>query len=150
MTGDRLFAAYLEGREVRWHALYEREIAKAGNDRQARLLALFETLRVCTDDPGLTDCTFAGIPTETAGPFSRRIILRHEITLRSRMAGLAAEAGVPDPDVLAENLLTLFRTAALLHRTGARPAVVAEAVSTASRLVGTALPARGTLHPVPA
>lgn len=139
---DPLFAAYLDGREVRWQAGYERDIAAAGNDPRLRLLALFETLRTCTADPALADCTFAGFSAGSAGPFSRRIITRHENTLRDRLTELATEAGVPEPAALAGHLLMLFRTAALMHRAGTRPAAVAEAALTAERVVDSYLTAR--------
>ncbi|MFI6028894.1 hypothetical protein [Amycolatopsis magusensis] len=131
--GDPVHAAYLDGRDVRWQAVFDREIAAAGTDGRRRLLALFETLRVCTEDPALTGCTFARIP--PTGPFSHQVIQRHEDTLSDRMTELAAEAGAPDPAALAGRLLLVFRTAALLHETGARPTAVAEAATTAAGLI---------------
>jgi hypothetical protein len=108
---DRRLAAYLDGREARWQAVYEQAITEAGSDPRLRLLAVFHAGYRCAHEEGLYGVSFspAMLDRFDLGPEAIAVVARHYRTLRERLGQLARQIGAADrADELADRLLGLF------------------------------------------
>lgn len=134
---DALVAAYLEGRDVRWRATLEQQIAAAGDDPRDQLLAVFDALRIWHTDPRFRGCSFANATAELADPAhpARTVVKDHKTALRDRMTGLARATGHPRPDELVDQLLILFEGATTTQALGTVTNAVATARATAQALI---------------
>lgn len=118
---DDLVAIYLHERDRRWRANWEAAIEAAGDDRERRLLAVFDALegwwRVEGYARGCAHVDAAVEITDPAHP-ARQAVTSHKQHLHSRLAALADEAGDLDPNELARELLVIYEgtlTSLLLH-----------------------------------
>jgi AcrR family transcriptional regulator len=109
---DELVAASLRDRDERWRASLG-EITDRYTDPRERLLAVFEAYGEWLVGDDYRGCAFINAASEIADPThpAREVILSHKKGVRGHLASLAAEAGVEEPDVLAEKLLLLLEGA---------------------------------------
>lgn len=130
---DALIAAYLEERDERWRDLLERTIAGAGDDRRARLLAIFDALEEWIATESFRGCSFVNAAAELADPDhpARGVIEASMGALRRRVLGLAEEAGYADPAATADRLLVLYEGALATKAVGVvdQPARTARATA---------------------
>lgn len=134
---DELVAAYLEGRDIRWRTTMEHVLSDAGDDPRARLLAVFDALRIWHEDPRYRGCSFANAAAELsdAGHPARAVVRAHKDALRARMSDLARAAGRTDPDLLVDQLLMLFEGATTTQALGTVSGAVDKARATAEQLI---------------
>lgn len=106
---DDLIVAYLERADEQfWDWL---DGASAGVENpQARLLATFDAVGKLASSPQCLGCTFQGTAAEFPDPEhpGHRVALAHKQAVLSRFEALAREAGLRDPEALAEQLLLLM------------------------------------------
>jgi AcrR family transcriptional regulator len=110
---DDLVAAYLRRRHENWMRRWEEHIASAA-DATARLLAIFDALDAWAGEGGAArGCAFVDAAAEISdrGHPAWDAISAHKADLRRRLAELAADAGRPDPERLADQLLLLYEGA---------------------------------------
>lgn len=109
---DELVAAYLEERDRRWRESLE-EVLSAYADPKDRLLAVFEAYWEWVAAGDFRGCAFVNCAAEFPDPAHpvRSVIRRHKAGVRGRLRDLAAEAGVEEPDSLAEQLFVVFEGA---------------------------------------
>jgi AcrR family transcriptional regulator len=144
---DELVRAYLETR----HATVAQRITQAVeryDTPRERLLAVFEGQGELFAQPDYHGCAFArasaeshpGDPTERAAEAYRRWV-------RALLTDLAAQAGVPEPEVLARQLHLLYDGSGQSARMDHDNAAAAAARAAAAILLDAAL-ARGTAAPL--
>lgn len=116
---DRLVEAVLTRRDDQWMAALAQQVDRHGDPR-LRLLAVFSFLRDWFASPGFRGCAFINAFGElgSRSPAVAEIARLHKLRLRGYLAQLAAEAGVPDPAVLAGQLLVLMDGAIVVAATG--------------------------------
>src|SRR5512133_152288 len=106
---DDLIAAYLElANERFWHWL---DAAVAGvDDPRAMLVSMFDAVGKLANDPLCLGCTFQGTAAEFPDPDhpGHRVALAHKQAVLARLRTLAGEAGLRDPEALADQLLLLM------------------------------------------
>lgn len=105
---DDLIVAYLEESNQQFWGWLEGATADAG-DPADRLVAMVEAIETLSTSPACLGCTFQG----TAAEFPDRdhpghqVALAHKEAVRDRFTELAHQAGLRDPDQLANQLLLL-------------------------------------------
>lgn len=108
---DGLVEAYLRRRDQRWHDWLRGALA-AADDGPARVLAVFDALGEWFATPGFNGCAFINVAGELATSPAVRVVARdHKRLLRAVLCEVAAQAGVDEPTVLAEQLMLLVEGA---------------------------------------
>ena len=106
---DELIAAYLERANAEFWEWLEGETAAAKEPR-AKLMAAFEAVAKLTASPQCLGCTFQAAASEfpeLEHP-GHEVALAHKRRLLERLAELARDAGLAEPDALAAQLLLLM------------------------------------------
>jgi AcrR family transcriptional regulator len=136
---DELIAAYLRARDERWRVSLE-EVTDRFEEPAERLLAVFEAYGQWLVSDGLRGCGFVNAAAELADPNhpAFAVAQQHKSGIGGHLATLAAEAGVKEPEELADQLLILLEGAAVMAmiRRSAEPLDTARSV--AVRLVAAA------------
>ena len=120
---DRLIAAYLERRNLVWHAFLDEQLAarKPGTPEEV-ILALFAAL---TDwlAGSRNGCGFINASVELAAPDhpAMPVIVGQKQWMRSEFEAQAKLAGLADPAELADRLLLLHEGALVTYRVAAMP-----------------------------
>jgi AcrR family transcriptional regulator len=134
---DALVAAYLQARDARWRATLEESVIAAGDDPDARLLAVFDALRIWHADPHFRGCSFANAAAELTTPDhpARTVVTAHKQALRDRITELAQATGHPASNRLVNQLLLLFEGATTTQALGTVSNAVDEAHAIAKDLI---------------
>lgn len=132
---DELVAAYLRARDRRWRDLVVAALG-AETDPARRVLVPFDVLDgwLATSDRG---CSFVNAHAELPDPGhpGRGPIAEEKRWLRELFGTLLAEAGAPDPDALARQLLVLHEGAMVTFSVAAEPDAVSAARTAAAVLL---------------
>lgn len=108
---DDLICAWLEDTEAKFWAWWQGVVARHPGDPRAQMKALFAALGKWSAHPKFRGCPFINTTVEfrdTDHP-GRAIAERHARAMRDRLRDLAAQAGAPEPEALAEHLLLLMQ-----------------------------------------
>jgi AcrR family transcriptional regulator len=106
---DDLIVAYLEESNRQYWEWLDGAVAHLDNPEE-KLIGMFEAIEKLASSPECLGCAFQG----TAAEFPDRdhpghqVALTHKRKVRERFATLAQEAGLHDPDRLADQLLLLM------------------------------------------
>jgi AcrR family transcriptional regulator len=106
---DDLIVAYLEQSNRQFWEWLDGAVAHL-DDPKAKLVGMFEAIEKLATSPECLGCTFQG----TAAEFPDRdhpghqVALAHKRMVQDRFAQLAGEAGLRDPEKLADQLLLLM------------------------------------------
>ncbi|MGE5676405.1 MAG: TetR/AcrR family transcriptional regulator [Mycobacterium leprae] len=106
---DDLIAAYLERANQQFWSWLDSATADV-KDPRAKLIAMFDSVTKVATSPQCLGCSFQGAALEfpVREHPAHRIALAHKETVRERMRTLAQEAGLRDPEALANQLLMLM------------------------------------------
>ena len=106
---DGLVAAFLERRDREWRDWFARTVAAVAATPQTRLVRLFDVLETWFRMKSFHGCAFINAAAETGDPGHalRVAARRHKDMVRALIEGWAAEAGAPDPALLARELALL-------------------------------------------
>jgi AcrR family transcriptional regulator len=106
-TKDDLIAAYLEEEDRQHWIWFEEVIAPYEGSPKEQLLAWFEACTQRLTQQGFRGCAFLNALAEfsEADHPAHRCAVKHERTLRDRLAHLSQQAGARDPEQLADQLL---------------------------------------------
>ncbi len=110
---DELVAAYLCARDERWRAWFEDAIeCRAGSPRE-RLLAVFDAYGEWMERESPRGCAFINAFAELADPAhpAREVAWEQKGWMLQYLAKLAFDAGVEEPEELAERLFMLLEGA---------------------------------------
>lgn len=134
---DQLVAAYLRGRDERWRASLE-EVTGRYEDPKERLLAAFEAYGKWLVDDNFRGCAFINAASEIADPEhpARAVALAHKKGVEEHLVALANEAGIDEPEALAEKLLLLLEGATVTASMRKDRGPLDTACSLAQELVG--------------
>jgi AcrR family transcriptional regulator len=110
---DELIAAYLRVREERWRERLKESVERRGGAPKDRLLSTFDALEEWMEHESYRGCPFVNASIELANPShpALEVVREEKRWMRGYFAHLAAEAGVEDPEELAEHLLMLHEGA---------------------------------------
>jgi AcrR family transcriptional regulator len=109
---DELIIAFLARREAEWtRAWLQAEVEARADTPGGRLLAIFDTFGEWFRKDGFEGCSFINVMLEVTEPGHpvRDAAVRHLAAIRAFLAGLAAEAGVADPDAFARQWHILMK-----------------------------------------
>lgn len=109
---DELVAAYLRDRDERWRASLK-EVTDRYEDPEEKLLAAFEAYGEWLVGDEYRGCAFINAASEIADldhP-ARAVALSHKAGVKGHLASLATQAGLQEPNTLAEKLLLLLEGA---------------------------------------
>jgi AcrR family transcriptional regulator len=109
---DDLIMAFLERRGERWtRAWLQAESARRGATPAARLLAIFDVFGEWFSRDDFEGCSFINVMLELddRGSPVRRASLAHLAEIRAYVAGLAAQAGIGDPDAFSHQWHILMK-----------------------------------------
>ena len=129
---DELVAEYLHRRDERWR-VYLQGVSERVVEPREKLLAVFGAYGEWLVGEGFRGCAFANAVAEIPDPdHPARIVARkHKEGVREYLSALAKEAGVDEPESLAERLLILLEgaTATAAMRRSGEPLGVARSVA---------------------
>jgi AcrR family transcriptional regulator len=109
---DELALAFLERREERWtYGWVKAEATRRADTPAGRLLAIFDVFGEWFEREDFEGCAFINVMLELPDRDSavRGACVRHLANIRTFVAGLAAEAGVEDPDAFARQWHILMK-----------------------------------------
>jgi AcrR family transcriptional regulator len=108
---DDLILAFLERREELWtRAWLQAEVEQRATTPVGRLLAIFDTFGDWFAVDGFEGCSFINVMLELPEPGPvRAAAVRHLAEIRAFLSGLAAEAGIADPDAFARQWHILMK-----------------------------------------
>jgi AcrR family transcriptional regulator len=109
---DELILAFLDRREQQWtRAWLQSEVERRAATPAGRLLAIFDTLGEWFALEGYEGCSFINVMLEIVEPDHpvRDAAVRHLAEIRAFLSGLAAEAGVDEPDAFARQWHILMK-----------------------------------------
>ena len=106
---DELVAAVLERRHAERVATLDSWVCAHADSPRGRLLAVFDWLGKWHASDGERGCAFVNAAAEVANPANpaREVARRQKRWMREYLAGLAAEAGLPEPARLGADLMLL-------------------------------------------
>ena len=122
---DALVLAFLERREQRWTRDWlQQEVNRRAVAPRDRLLAIFDVFDEWFQREDFEGCSFINVLLEIADPQSElhRASADYLAKIRSFVAGLAAEAGVADPEALAHKWHILMKGSIVAAGEGDRSA----------------------------
>ncbi|PWD51795.1 TetR family transcriptional regulator [Serinibacter arcticus] len=108
---DGLVAAYLERRLDRWRGTWDEALGRAGDDADARAVAVFDALAEFRPGVGpRRGCAFLAASVEVTRPEhpAHAWLVADTRLLHERLLALAADTGTSDPAALAAELLALY------------------------------------------
>lgn len=136
---DELIRAYLEGRRVNITRHITQAVERYDTPRE-RLLAIFEGQGELFAGADYRGCAFARASAEShPGDLVEQAADDYRRWVRSLLTELAAQAGAPEPEVLARQLHLLYDGSGQSARMDHDPAVAAVARAAATVLLDTAL-----------
>lgn len=109
---DELAVAFLQRREERWtHGWLQDEVEQRADDPCGRLLAIFDVFDGWFRSADFEGCAFITVLLELDNRDSgvRRAAVRHLANIRDFVSGLAADAGIADPDAFARQWHILMK-----------------------------------------
>lgn len=106
---DELVAAYLRARDERYRGWLVGFVMRRGGSAKERLLSTFDALGGWIESGNTRGCGFvnAAVELREEGNPARAAVMEQKGWLHNYLAGLAAEAGAADPEVLADQLQIL-------------------------------------------
>jgi AcrR family transcriptional regulator len=106
---DDLIAAYLERADAEFWDWLDGEIARV-DDPKAKLVAAYQATAKLATSAQCLGCTFQAAASEfpELGHKGHQVALEHKRRVLGRLAGLARDAALRDPDELAAQLLLLM------------------------------------------
>lgn len=106
---DDLVVAALERKDELFRETFEAMVGSRQNPR-ARLLGVFDALERWFGRPDFRGCLFLNAAAELVEPGcpGREVIAAHKTWVLAQLRGLSADAGVPEPDGFAAQLMLLF------------------------------------------
>jgi AcrR family transcriptional regulator len=109
---DELIVAFLAAREERWtRGWLQAEVAKRAESPRGRLLAIFDVFGEWFERDDFEGCSFINVMlelTDRSEP-GRVASVHHLSMIREFLAGLAADAGVEDPEAFAHQWHILMK-----------------------------------------
>lgn len=108
---DDLVVAWLRERDEQWWQEVDSELAKTADEGAAgQLLVIVKLAEARVRSPRFKGCTFYNTVAEFHDPAhpARQETTMHLKRLRSRLRGLAGDAGADDPDALADDLMLII------------------------------------------
>ena len=140
---DELVRAYLQTRRASVTQRITQAVERYGTPRE-RLLAVFEGQGELFAQPDYRGCAFARASAEShPGDLVEQAAEAYRRWVRALLTELAAQAGVPEPEVLARQLHLLYHGSGQSARMNHDPAAAAAARAAGATLLDAAL-ARGT------
>jgi AcrR family transcriptional regulator len=104
---DDLVLAFLAEREERWtRGWLQAEVLRRAPDPRGRLLAIFDVFGEWFAQPDFEGCSFISVLLEDV---ARDACVQHLANIREFLAGLAAEAGIENPDAFARQWHILMK-----------------------------------------
>jgi AcrR family transcriptional regulator len=109
---DGLIAEFLKVRDERWRGAMQRHIAAAGGPGE-KLIAIFDFLAAWFAEPDFHGCAFINTAVEYADPQHpfHQLSAHHKALVREEIRVLCSEAGLHDPEALANHLALLMEGA---------------------------------------
>lgn len=145
---ESLVEAYLLRRDERWRRELAEHVTAAATTPEQAPLAVFDWLHEWFRRPGFRGCAFINSFGEL-GSGSARVAAaarRHKDAVRGYLRELSENAGAADPDLLAEQLLTLVEGATVVAAMSDDP-TVARTSRAAARTLLAATPRRSPRTP---
>lgn len=137
---DDLVVAALERKDALFRETFEAMVGSRQSPR-ARLLGVFDALEKWFGRPDFRGCLFLNAAAELVEPDcpGREVIARHKAWVLETLRGLSADAGVPEPDRFAAQLMLLFDGAIARAYVTGDAGVAADGKAAAAVLLDTAM-----------
>jgi len=139
---DELVVAALHRKDELFRETFEAMVGSRREPR-ARFLGVFDALEKWFGRPDFRGCLFLNAAAELVEPDcpGREVIAAHKAWVLGRLHGLSVDAGVPDPDSFAAQIMLLFDGAIARAYVTGDPAVAQDGRAAAMALLDGALSA---------
>lgn len=133
-----LVTAYLKGRDDLYRTWLTSGVAERTDDPARRLLVAFDVLDDWMHTQSRRGCAFVNAFAELTDPRhpGRTVAAEQKAWLRDYFTQLAVDAGIPGPEDLADQLLTLHEGAIVAYSVGGYDAAAGAARDAAATLTG--------------
>lgn len=137
---DALIEAYVRRRDREWRDWFAARLATAGPDAMTRLAAVFDVLEEWFRGEVFRGCAFINASVELANPHhpGHAAALEHKQAMRAHLAELAREAGLRQPEQVADQLALLVDGAIVAAVLEGDPSAAQRAGAAASALLNAA------------
>lgn len=134
---DRLVAEYLLARDHEWRERLEQRLAPLPDDPATRLRAVFDTSEEWMRTRGAKGCSMVRAHAELpSGHPGHAVAVAQKRWMRELFHTLAAQAGTPDPDTVADTITLLHEGALVCHGMHVTPNPIIQARDAAVALLG--------------
>lgn len=134
---DALIAAWLQQRDANWRAWFQKTVEKRAADPAERLLAMFDVLEAWFSQPDFRGCAFINSSVELVDPEhpGYQVAIKHQQAIFDYILQLVQAAKIPDPEMVAEQLLLLVEGAIVVAMMRRSPAAAKPAKAAAANLI---------------
>jgi len=110
---DVLIATYLEERTENWLAWLHTRVEELATEPCDRILAVFDVYKEWFEQPDFHGCAFINTSIELfdSGHPAYQVCLNHMQAVADFLSNLVKEAKLPEPDILASQLMILLKGA---------------------------------------
>ncbi|MEB3212763.1 MAG: TetR/AcrR family transcriptional regulator, partial [Leptolyngbyaceae bacterium] len=106
---DALIAAWLQQRDENWRTWFQTTVEKQATEPSERILALFDALEEWFSQPDFRGCAFINSSVELVDPEhpGYQVAIDHQNAIHEYILQLVTAADLPNPDIVAQQLLLL-------------------------------------------
>lgn len=134
---DALIAAWLQQRDANWRDWFQATVEKQAAEPAARLLAMFDALEEWFSQSNFRGCAFINSSVELVDPEhpGYQVAIEHQQAIYDYILQLVRAAEIPNPEVVAEQLLLLVEGAIVVAMMRRSPAAAEHAKAAATALI---------------
>ncbi|ERT04576.1 bacterial regulatory s, tetR family protein [Lyngbya aestuarii BL J] len=106
---DALIAAWLQQQDESWRTWFQETVERLATQPEDRVLAIFDALKECFEQPDFRGCAFLNSAVELVDPEhpGYQVSLEHQQATFDYMLSLVKAANLPDAEELTEQLVIL-------------------------------------------
>lgn len=134
---DALIAGWLQQRDESWRTWFQATVERSATEPRDRLLAIFDALKEWFEQPDFRGCAFINSTVELVDPEhpGYQVCMEHQQAVFAYVLNLVKAAELPNPDILAQQLLILVEGAIVVAMMQRNSEAALQAKQVASTLI---------------
>ena len=135
---DALIAAWLQQQDECWRTWFQEAVERLATKTEDRVLAIFDALKECFEQPDFRGCAFLNSAVELVDPEhpGYQVSLEHQQANFDYILSLVKAANLPDAEELTQQLVILVVGATVVAMMERRSEAAMQAKQAASVLIG--------------
>ncbi|MGB3189273.1 MAG: TetR/AcrR family transcriptional regulator [Limnoraphis sp.] len=134
---DTLIAAWLQQQDESWRTWFQETVERLATQPEERVLAIFDALKECFEQPNFRGCAFLNSAVELVDPEhpGYQVSLEHQQATFDYILSLVKAANLPDAEELTEQLVILAVGATVVAMMKRNSKAAMQAKQAAARLI---------------